>query len=239
MDIKSKLIELTEQAHEEERKFVASLSDEERSAAGAPDRWSAKDTFAHCVEWQVRTAHRLGVARRDETPPAYDGDIDELNAEIFALYRNQSWDEVLQAGERARREIVEHIQAATADELSDPQRFAWLQGRPLWKDIVGNTYIHPVSHLAALYAERGQAEAAIQLQEAAARALAALDESPSWQGTVTYNLACGYALAGDKDQAIACLGEALKARPDLVEWSKQDPDFASIREEPAYQALYS
>lgn len=237
--MKNKLIELTERASEAGRKFVASLSDAERSAAGAPDRWSIKDTFAHFIEWELRTAHRLELARRGETPPAYDGDIDELNAEIFALYRDRSWDEVLQAEERARREIAGHIQAATADELSDPQRFPWQNGRPLWMNIVGNTYTHPMSHLASLHAERGQADAAIQLQEATARALAALDDSPRWQATVIYNLACGYALAGDKDKAIARLGEALLARPDLVEWSKQDSDLASIREEPAYQALYT
>jgi len=39
--------------------------------------------------------------------------------------------------------------------------------------------------------------------------------------------------------AIAQLGEALRLNPDLTEWSKQDPDFASIREEPAYRSLYS
>jgi hypothetical protein len=239
VDIKSKLIELIGLACEEERKLVASLSDEERSAVGAPDHWSIKDSLAHCVEWQIRTTNRLEMARRNETPPAYDGDIDEMNAEIFARYQNQSWEQVLQEMERARLKIIEQLEAATTDELNDPQHFSWLGGRPLWMHIAGNSYTHPVSHLAAMYAERGQADIAIQLQEAAASALEALDDSPRWQGTVTYNLACGYAQAGDKDKAIAHLRRALQTRSELTEWSKQDPDFASIREEPAYQALYN
>ena len=50
---------------------------------------------------------------------------------------------------------------------------------------------------------------------------------------------CAYALAGQKDKAIAKLGQALRLQPDLTEWSQQDPDFASIREDAAYLALYT
>ena len=53
-----------------------------------------------------------------------------------------------------------------------------------------------------------------------------------------YNLACHYALAGEKERAIAGLGAALASNPGLAEWSQQDPDLASIRDEPGYLALY-
>ena len=35
------------------------------------------------------------------------------------------------------------------------------------------------------------------------------------------------------------LAEALRLNPDLIEWSKQDSDLDSIRDDPAYQALYT
>jgi tetratricopeptide (TPR) repeat protein len=53
-------------------------------------------------------------------------------------------------------------------------------------------------------------------------------------GVVQYNLACHYALAGETETAIKKLREALELNPELAEWSKEDSDLASIREEPGY-----
>ena len=53
-----------------------------------------------------------------------------------------------------------------------------------------------------------------------------------------YNLGCFYARNGEADRAIAAVGEALPLIPSLVEWSKQDTDLDSLRDLPAFQALY-
>jgi tetratricopeptide (TPR) repeat protein len=237
MEIKAKLFDLLQCAYEEERTFFASLSDDECSAIGTPECWSVKDVVAHVAEWKARVGQRLAAARRNETPPKYD-DIDEANAEIFEQYCNQSWDDVLEALERAHGELVEQTRAMPESDLVDTERFPWQDGRPLWRSIVGSGYSHSVQHLAQLYIERGQRDYATRIQETAAELLASLDDSPDWQGVTIYNLACHYALSGEREKAIAKLGEALQLNPDLTEWSKQDPDFASIREEPAYRSLY-
>ena len=57
----------------------------------------------------------------------------------------------------------------------------------------------------------------------------AFDNSPTWHGVVQYNLACQYALLGQPESAIHALRQALQLNPDLLEWSKQDPDLDSIR----------
>jgi len=237
MEIKAKLVDLLQRAHEEERTFFASLGDDERSAIGTPEHWSVKDVTAHLAEWKARMGQRLVAARRNETPPKYD-DVDEANAEIFEQYRHQSWADVLKALERAYSELVEQTRAMLESDLVDAERFPWQEGRPLWRNIVGSGYSHPVQHLAQLYVERGERDYATQMQETAAELLASLDDSPGWQGVTIYNLACHYALSGEREKAIAKLGGALQLNPDLVEWSKQDPDFASIRAEPAYRSLY-
>jgi len=69
--------------------------------------------------------------------------------------------------------------------------------------------------------------------------LAALDDGPTWIGTTHYNAACSYSLLGNKEEAIKELGEALALTPDLIDWSKQDPDLKMIREEVGYKALYA
>ena len=77
------------------------------------------------------------------------------------------------------------------------------------------------------------------MQEKTAKLLSELDESQSWQGVVRYNLACHYALAEETATAIEQLREALRLNPELTEWSKEDSDLASLREEPGYKALYT
>ena len=237
MEIKAKLVDLLQRAHEEERTFFASLSNDECSAMGTPECWSVKDVVAHLAEWKARMGQRLAAARRNETPPKYD-DVDKANSEIFEQYRHQPWNDVLKALERAHGELVEQTRAMLEDDLVDAERFPWQEGRPLWRSIVGSGCSHPVQHLAQLYLERGERDDATRIQETAAEWLASLDDSPGWQGVTIYNLACHYALCGEREKAIAKLGEALQLNPDLVEWSKQDPDLASIREEPAYRSLY-
>lgn len=61
----------------------------------------------------------------------------------------------------------------------------------------------------------------------------------NWPGANYYNQACIYALSGKSPAAIEALGEALRLEPQLIEWSKQDSDLASLRDEPGYMALYS
>ena len=106
--------------------------------------------------------------------------------------------------------------------------------------IVGDVYIHSMAmHLGPLLLEHGKKKYATELQEEAAKLLSELDESQSWQGVVRYNLACHYALAGETETAIEKLREALEMNPELTEWSKEDSDLASLREEPGYLAPYT
>jgi len=67
--------------------------------------------------------------------------------------------------------------------------------------------------------------------------MAALDPASSWQGTVEYNLACFYALHNLPQAALDCLASAFAQNPDLIDWSKQDPDLDSLRSHPTFQAL--
>jgi len=238
MKVREKLVEILERTREEEERFIAGLSDEERAAVGTPETWAVKDTIAHLAEWKLRAGQRLAAARQDETPATFDGDIDDLNAAIFERYRDQSWDEVVRALERAHQDMVAHIEALSEEDLVDAERFPWQEGRPLWRTAAGNGCIHPALHLVDLYLKRGERDHAVEVQEEMTPLLTALDDSATWQGITTYNLACVYALAGAKGRAIDKVGDALRLNPDLIEWSKEDPDLASIREEPGYQALY-
>jgi tetratricopeptide (TPR) repeat protein len=238
MDVKEKLLDLLRRGYEEEQAFVRRLSDAERSYRGTPEQWSAKDLVAHLHSWKTRTLQRLEALEHGETPPSFS-DWDAENAAIYAAHHDRPWDDVLRESTQVYRDLVAKVQAFSEDELVDAQRFPTLNGQPLWRSFTGNGYSHPLAHLAEFYARHGQQDYATRLQETGAEMLAALDDSDSWRGTALYNLACYYAIVGQKDKAITQLGQALRLNPDLVEWSTQDPDFASIRDDAGYRALYS
>jgi tetratricopeptide (TPR) repeat protein len=141
--------------------------------------------------------------------------------------------------QRAQDSLVERLNALSEADLTSTEYFPWQAGRPLWRLIAGNSHTHPITHLAQYYAEHGRVAYANQIQAEAADLLAQLDDSPAWQGILSYNLACHYALVGEKEKAIAGLRRALGLNPELIEWSKQDSDLASLRQEAAYQALYA
>ncbi len=87
--------------------------------------------------------------------------------------------------------------------------------------------------------EQGYTKRAPALQQEATDTHLSLDDSPDARGMAIYNLACFQALSGEADRAPINLREALGLAPRLIDWSKQDPDLASLRSDARYQALYS
>jgi len=56
---------------------------------------------------------------------------------------------------------------------------------------------------------------------------------------VRYNVACLYALEGMADKAISCLEDAIRVGFGNRDWIEHDPDLASLRDHPRFQALLS
>ena len=59
-----------------------------------------------------------------------------------------------------------------------------------------------------------------------------------------YNVACTWALLGEKDLALDCLQRNLEqspmsagARDKQKEWARKDPDLSSLRDDPRFRAL--
>ncbi len=57
------------------------------------------------------------------------------------------------------------------------------------------------------------------------------------EAAVLYNVSCAYALFGETDKSIDCLEKAFGLGFGHKEWIENDPDFASVRRNPRFQAL--
>jgi hypothetical protein len=42
------------------------------------------------------------------------------------------------------------VKAMTDEDLTDPHRFAWTDGKPLWQFIASETYEHILEHIGAI-----------------------------------------------------------------------------------------
>jgi hypothetical protein len=236
MDNKHKLLELLAEARQAEQSFIFGISEEERARRGTFQEWSAKDEIVHIAAWKGIMCERFRAFQAGQVPPAFD-DWDAVNEEIYQRHQEDTFSEALDYLELSYNQLVEQVQAMSEEDLLDSQRYPWLKGRSLWRGTLHNGFFHPQGHIAFWYSKQGDPERGNQLMEAVTRQMQALDGSPAWQAQSVYNLACYYALNGDKKEAVDLLSRAFVLDSDLVEWSQKDSDLTSIWDEPGYLAL--
>ncbi|MBI5563795.1 MAG: ClbS/DfsB family four-helix bundle protein [Chloroflexi bacterium] len=233
-DTKTRVLDLLDRAYADLQVFITTLSEADRAAVGTRERWAIKDAISHSTMWQRRSIERITAIVHGEEPQNADNYL-ALNDEHFEAYRDRSWAATAAEAEKTYRALAALTQSLSEEDLTDPHRFAQAHGRALIRSIAGNGFTHPETHLAYLYAGRGEIERANQLQ---AEVTALLEAIPEERATARYNLACFYAVSGQQARALTELTTALKSYPELIDWSKQDSDLDSLRDDPAYQALY-
>ena len=231
----TELAELLKKGYQVEKEFIATLSDEERNAEETFENWSAKDIIAHNAYWRKHHAEDVLAVLAGKTPTHMD---EQINDEVYSRYKDQSWEDVDTLVDTGLKRMGEAIASISEDDLQRDDFYPWEQGIPMWREIVGNIYMHPIVHLAEWHIKRGNPARAAEMYQETTQQLISLDDGPAWQGTIRYNNACSFSLLGDKETAINELREALKLNPGLTEWSRQDSDFEPIRGEAGYKALY-
>ncbi len=229
------LIDLVTVSYDEQKRYLESMSDESRAAVGKVDDWSPKDVLAHVVHWDSMVAVDLADPWNRE--PDQDGDYNQMNARIWEQYKDYTWVEIEALIDQTHEAMVNNLQRLSEEDLSDPDRFEWLNGRALWRSVAFTSYYHAVQHVAVLYANQGDLGYANQVQEQTVEQQTRLSDSDDWRGTVLYNLGCHYAITGQKDKALEQIDAGLKLYPTLSKWAPDDPDLESLRSDPDFIAL--
>jgi tetratricopeptide (TPR) repeat protein len=233
-DLKIRLIQLLDLAQSFRQQLLADFSSDADKYSGTWEQWSLKDELAHVVAWQLNALARIAALIHAETAPDFS-DYEKINRAIYDTNRDRTLADIAAEGDRAYADFVALIRSLPADDLAQPARFSDQEPHSLVEQIMGNGYEHPVVHYAGYYRRRGDLAKATQLYEAS---VAVVADWPERYGIARYNLACFYALSGQTELALSELRAAVQLRPSLIEWSQQDTDLASLRAEPAYQALY-
>ena len=234
-DLATRLIQLLDLSRSFQQQLMADLDPAVRSAHGTWADWSVKDELAHVIAWQLNSLARISALIHAEPVPDFS-DYHAINRAIYETNHDRALAEIAAEGDRANADFVALIQAATEEDLAQRARFSDQEQRSLAEQIMSIGFEHPIFHYADYYRRHGDLAKATQLHEAS---VAAVADWPEQYGGARYNLACFYAVSGQADKAIAELRAALLLRPDLLDWSRQDTDLASLRDIRAYQALYA
>jgi hypothetical protein len=234
MTIRPSLLALAAYTRAVEEEFIAALTAEERSAAGSPEDWSAKDLVAHVTTWRERGATDLGEVLRGPLPPEPEA-FDEANRAIFDQNQSQSWEQIRRRARDSWSAFSQNLSGLPEDLLVAAPGPGG--ARPLWRRITVDAGNHPVLHYAEFSRRGGRIASATRWMEGLTPLLLAVDASGEWHAVIYYNLACHYAQTGATDKALDSLELSLTRNPALRDWSRQDADLASIRSHPRFTSL--
>ncbi len=230
---REQLIKLIQVSYGKQREYLATLTEEEKSATSDVAYWSPKDVIAHIIYWNADMAKELADLDQQDREDG-DGTVDHINADVWQQYKDVLWAEVEDLLDQVQYDLLESLKGLAEDQLNDKQRYPWTNGRPLWQRINFGSFYHPMQHTAELIAKRGEIDQANDIMEEMTTLQLALSESDAWCGNVLYNLGCHYAITGQHEKALENLGRGIKMYPFLKEWALQDSDLTSLRDDPGF-----
>jgi DinB superfamily len=229
------LVEMLEATRAAERAIFDLMDSATRDAPRTIGEWSAKDLLAHLAAWREVEAERLRTGWHDRQPAdpgdaAGDGDAggesdDVANARIQAERETWSWDRVA-ANAEASIDALEAAIAGTSAEMLE-------RSENLVAGIGANGANHALAHLSDAAGAAGPVAAgAFQVFESTIEAIIVRGRIPDRDvGVMLYNLGCNAALTNRPDEARRLVRDALRRRPDLLDWALQDGDLQTIRAE--------
>ena len=213
-------------AAEEQALLAATPAD----GPGTSMNWAAVPVVAHNTEFKAQQVHRLLAITLGRAPDEF-AEVDHTSQHLYAGYTTQPADRVAADSNRVTGELIAGLVGVSSDDLLDPSRNAWLNGRQLWLQIVVRGFWHPTGHLADYYLAHAQPDRAVALAAHGLATASYLRVPAEARGMAAYNVACAQARAGELDEAAASVREAVALNPGLRAKVGTEPDLAALRKD--------
>jgi hypothetical protein len=234
---KQKLLDLIRTGEADLDVFSKQLTPEERETNGSLAHWSAKDLVGHLAAWQRRLVEWLKIISKGEAAPEFE-ENDHLDHHAFLKNQGQPWKITLTEVTLTSALLTRMVQSLNEDTLNDTQLYPGAQGRPLWRRILSNSYMHWNEHLVQWYVDHNKLDQAVSLMEKTSDLLILAEENSIWQSAIYFNLSCFYARTSLPERAYTALRSAFNTNPKLKEWAKKDSDLAPLFTDPRFLDLF-
>lgn len=218
------------------RKVGGALTEAERERSGTYEVWAAKDGLNHIAEWLSRDVSRIESA--DSLLESVTADqVDDVNRAVFETHSGKTWNETMTFVESTFAAALELTNRLGETGLDRIRSFSGGSERAQWRMLAAHGLMHVIPHLTLICRRSGLDQLPEEMETRTADLLLSLDRTPSFVGTVKYNLACHYALHGEKSKAMPLLKEAFELEASLKELAESDEDLDLLRESGEFQSL--
>ena len=152
---KATLLDNISAGHEMLVKVLSPLDETQMTAVGVSGDWSIKDILAHLTAWQKCLLTDMQDAKSGDEPATSalnitGEEMDRLNEQFYQGNKAQPLNEVLTDFHSTHSQLLATVQAMSEEDLSDSDRFAWTDGKPLWQFVASETYEHSLEHIGAI-----------------------------------------------------------------------------------------
>ena len=138
---KGEILEVIDEERQSWEALLAEVGESRMLEPGPMGEWSFKDLTAHLNGWKVWSLQRLEAAAlgQPEPEPHWPANLDDddlINDWIQEQNAEKLLGEVIDESRESFARLAEVVQRLSDEDLSDPQRFPWLEGNALGPSIV-------------------------------------------------------------------------------------------------------
>ncbi|GAB4500044.1 MAG: hypothetical protein OHK0052_15900 [Anaerolineales bacterium] len=143
------LMQQLEESRENFLELLEDLPDEALLQTGVCGNWSIRDVLYHLARWEAELISLLWQTRQGGTPSTvHFGKLTDaqINAQWEKEGAERSLARILDDFHSVRAQTLRRIEAFSERDLTNPQRYAWLNNRPLYQWILESTVEHETEH---------------------------------------------------------------------------------------------
>lgn len=146
---KKEMISALDNGRAEFLEIINEISAEQMELPGVVDSWSVKDILVHLTRWEaeiIKLMWQLGKGIQPTTAHFDQFTLDEINERWYQESRNRPLNIVMSDFLAVRNQTKRRMNDFSLEELTEPDRYAWLNGKTLWDWIAGDSIKHEAEH---------------------------------------------------------------------------------------------
>ena len=147
---KTELLEKLEQSRADFLELLEPLTEDELLEPVLAGGWTVKDVLVHLMLWEAELIKLLFQTQQGRTPQTIlngDEPEDKINARWYAQHKDRELEQALKDFDTIRDQTIRRVETFSDKDLTDPKRYPWLKGEPLWQWIVESTVEHEEEHI--------------------------------------------------------------------------------------------